>query len=382
MLPKNRLLIQAVSQLKPERCGVSDHAILLARELEAAFGIRTAFVVLNSTAACDSPIPRVHCAPLQLLESCISLSEGQPSAILVHYSGYGYSADGAPFSLAEAIERLRAHGQFRIGVYFHELFATGMPWRSAFWYTHRQQQVVRRLARNCDFIATNSSRHLRWLEREAIQGGMTQLRLLPMLSNVGESPVLPPMSARRPAMVVFGLPGTRRVAYRRLSAFGRLLHSLGIEEIVDAGLEFGSPKTLCGIPVRRMGVLPAADLASVLSKSIFGFAQHESLALAKSGVFAGLCAFGAVPVIPKSFKGEVDGLIDGVQLISPLTAKSALSIGLERCSAAAWNWYSGHRLHRHAAAYARLLVNPSAGSDSGFPVAAETDGAQAGHAPC
>jgi GT2 family glycosyltransferase len=352
----NPLLIQVVSQLKPERCGVSDHAILLARELESAFGIRTAFVVLNSTEPCDLPFPRVDCAPSQLPESCISLSKGQPSAILVHYSGYGYSADGAPHLLAEAVERVRASGQFRIGVYFHELFATGMPWSSAFWHTHRQRRVVRRLAQACDLIATNSSRQLDWLEREAIQSRVTQVRLLPVFSNVGESMENPSMSARRPAMVVFGLPATRRRAYGRLSSLGGLLRSLGIEEIVDAGPEFDSPSKLCGIPVRRMGVMAAADLAGILSQSLFGFVWHNSFGLANSGVFAGLCAFGAIPVIAEPFAGEVDGLRDGVHLISPRTAGAVMAGALQSCSAAAWQWYSGHRLHLHAATYSRLLM--------------------------
>jgi hypothetical protein len=360
MPSRKRLLIQVVSQLKPERCGVSDHALLLARELDSALGIRTAFVVLNSTEPCDTPFARVDCTPPQLLETCISLSQGEPGAILVHYSGYGYSADGAPFALAEAIERVRASGHFRIVVYFHELFATGMPWRSAFWHTHRQRRIVRRLAKECDLIATNSSLHLDWLEREAIQGGSASVRLLPAFSNVGESLEIPPMSGRQPAMVVFGLPATRRKAYRRMSSLARLLHSVGIEEIVDVGPEFESPSGMCGIPVRRVGALAAAETATVLSQSMFGFAQHPPSWLAKSGVFAGLCAHGVVPVAPDSFPGEVDGLRDGVHLISPRTAKAVLAGGLERCSAAAWHWYSGHRLRLHAAAYSRLLLEPPA----------------------
>jgi hypothetical protein len=234
-----------------------------------------------------------------------------------------------------------------------------MPWTSAFWYTHRQREVVRRLAQACDLIATNSSRHLDWLERQAIQGGIPPVRLLPMFSNVGESLEIPPMRDRQPAMVVFGLPATRRRAYDRLSTLGGLLHSLGIEEIMDAGPEFDSPSELHGIPVRRMGALAAADLAGILSRSIFGFVQHKSFALAKSGVFAGICAFGAIPVIPEPFAGEADGLRDGVHLISPRTAKAVLAGGLEQCSAAAWHWYSGHRLHVHAATYSRLLVQPA-----------------------
>jgi hypothetical protein len=361
----NRLLIQVVAQLKPERCGVSDHAILLAQELEAAFQIRTAFVVLNSTKRCDVPFPCVYCTPSQLLEDCISLSKGQLAALLVHCSGYGYSRDGAPFLLAEALERVRESAQFNIAAYFHELYATGMPWKSAFWYTRRQQQVVRRLAAACDLIATNSTRHLQWLEREAIQSGVPAVRLLPMFSNIGESREPPTLRGRRPALVVFGLADTRRKAYRRLSPLGKLLHTLGVEEIVDVGPELDVSPELGGVPVRRMGVLAAPDLAGILSQSMFGFAQHEPASLAKSGVFAGLCALGVVPVVAEPFAGEFDGLKDGVHVVSPRTAAAATAGGLERCSVAAWNWYSEHRLHIHAAEYSEWMSRPvpEAGSD-------------------
>jgi hypothetical protein len=187
MFTTNRMLIQVVAQLKPARCGVSDHAILLAQELEAAFGISTSFIVLNSTEPCDLPFPRIYCPPSQLLEACISLSKGQPEALLLHYSGYGFAPNGAPHFLPRALELVRKSAQFRIGVYFHELFATGMPWKSAFWYSHRQRQVIRGIAKECDLIATNLSRHSGWLEREAMQGSTALLRRLSVFSNVGES---------------------------------------------------------------------------------------------------------------------------------------------------------------------------------------------------
>jgi hypothetical protein len=375
----SRLLIQVVAQLKPERCGVSDHAILLARELEAAFQIRTAFVVLNSTEPCNLPHPRVYCPPSQLLDACITLSEGQFAALLVHCSGYGYSRDGAPFLLADALERVRKNAQFPIAAYFHELYATGMPWKSAFWLTRRQQQVVRRLAMACDLIATNSTRHLQWLEREAIQSGVPAVRLLPMFSNVGENREPPTLRGRRPAMVVFGLADTRQRAYRRLSSLGRLLHTLGVEEIVDVGPEFDVSPKLNGIPIRRMGVLAAPDLAGVLSQSMFGFVKHEPFGLAKSGVFAGLCALGVVPVIAEPFSGEVDGLRDGVQVVSPRTTSVVQNGGLERCSAAAWTWYSGHRLHIHAAAYAVWMDRQAAETGAELRLAPAPAEVQTGH---
>jgi hypothetical protein len=138
-----------------------------------------------------------------------------------------------------------------------------------------------------------------------------------------------------------------------------MLRSLGIEEILDIGSECNAPANLAGIAVRRMRVLPAAELGNLLAQTSYGFVPHPSFCLAKSGIFAGFCAHSTLPILAESFSREVDGLRDGVHLISPRTAKAALSTGLDRCSTAAWNWYSDHRLSAHAATYARLLVQPS-----------------------
>jgi hypothetical protein len=356
MPPSNQLLIQVVAQLKPDRCGVSDHALLLARELESAFGIGSAFVVLNSAERCNSAYQEIYCAPTQLLEACISLSAGREAAILVHCSGYGYSTDGAPSALADALERVHEDGRFHTGVYFHELFATSMPWRSAFWHSGRQRQAILRIAKQCDLIATNLSHHSNWLERQAVGGTQNAIQRLPVFSNVGESLELPSLAARRRTMVVFGLPGTRKRAYRRLLPLGDMLDALGIEEILDIGPAFDVPTAICGIPTRCLGVVPSLEVSRLLSESMFGFVPHPPFCLAKSGIFAGFCALGTIPVLADSFSSEVDGLTDGVQLVSPRTAKAALAGGLERCAAAAWNWYSGHRLHIHALTYARLLL--------------------------
>jgi hypothetical protein len=360
----NRLLIQVVPQLKPAACGVTDHAISLAEELVSGFGIDTVFVVLNSSEPSDCRFPRVDCKPLELVDACISISNGQPGALLVHYSGYGYSADGAPASLAEALQQVRRNEQFRIGVYFHEVSATGMPWTSAFWHTHRQRQVARRVADECDLIATNLSRHADLLEHKSTRSADNPIHRLPVFSNVGESEEIVPLSARRPAMAVFGLPGTRQKSYKRLYGLKEMLNSLGIEEILDIGSECDAPSSLSGIPVRRVGVLSAEELGSLLSQSTYGFVPHSSFVLAKSGIFAGLCAHGTISVLADPFSQEEDGLKDGGHLISPRTAQAALDAGLENCSDAAWNWYLGHRVKVHAATYSRWLVQPAIGVET------------------
>jgi hypothetical protein len=158
-------------------------------------------------------------------------------------------------------------------------------------------------------------------------------------------------------LAIFGLPGTRREAYRQLSSLKSMMSGLGVEEILDIGPEFDAPSVAGGIPVRRMGVMAAAELGDLLSGSMFGFVQHSSFSLAKSGVLAGLCAFGAIPLIATPFAGEFDGLRDGVHVISPGTVEAARKGGLQHCSRAAWLWHAQHNLRAHASSYSNWLMN-------------------------
>jgi hypothetical protein len=355
----NHLLIQVVPRLTPQKCGISDHAIRLAKELKTAFGIDSAFIVLNSDEKCNVPYQVIYSAPAQLRESCASLTEGRPGALLVHLSGYGYSRDGAPAHLAEALANVNATGQFRVAVYFHELFATGMPWKSAFWHSRRQKNAIRKIAEESNLVITNTRHHANWLQHESAVRSGTSVQILPMFSNVGEAQEPVPMALRESALAVFGLPATRRRAYKDLSSLGAALNRLGIKEILDIGPNLEAPSKVSGIPVRRVGPLAAADISSRLSQTMFGFLSYPPAFLAKSGIFASYCAEGTIPLIALPFDGEIDGLKDGVQLFSPRTVDRAIASGLDRCSRAAWQWYSLHRIHAHAATYAHWLNQSS-----------------------
>jgi hypothetical protein len=360
----NHQIIQVVPRLKPTRCGVSDHALALTSELKTRYGIDSAFVVLNSTEQSDVPYSVIHCSPDRLLHACISLSESQPAAILVHLSGYGYSADGAPTLLAEALGCVKADGRFPVAVFFHELFAAGMPWKSAFWYSQRQKRAVRKIAEACDLLVTNTRKYVDWLNRETLRQTASPIQYMPVFSQVGEAQQRVSLADRDPVMAVFGLGRTRQNAYRELSTLGTMFEQLRIQEILDIGPEFEPPCELHGIPVRRMGVLASTEIARQFSRSTFGFLSYPHTRLAKSGVFAGYCAHGVVPVIARHFSGQVDGLEDGVHVLSPRTAKVAQASELESCSIAAWRWYSGHRLHDHADLYARWMDESTDGMET------------------
>lgn len=355
----NQLLIQVVPSLDPGRCGVTDHAIALAGGLRDQFGVGTAFVVLNSNDRCSVPFQVVHCGPSELLPNCIALSKGQSAAILVHLSGYGYSPDGIPALLASALTRVKAGSGFRIAVYFHELFAFGPPWRSAFWHSRSQQREVRTIARLCDLMVTNTRKHADWLEQQFSQSVVPPLKVMPVFSTVGEAQVPEPFAARQPAIAVFGLPASRRKAYRQLTGLAGTLERLGITRILDIGAEFDTPPNVNGIGVSRLGQLATENLAHMLSSCKFGFTAHSPLCLAKSSIFAGYCAQGVIPVLAESFRGEVDGLTDGIHVVSPVTAETARMRGAEKCSRSAWNWYMAHRVSVHAGQYVNWMSQPA-----------------------
>jgi hypothetical protein len=350
-----QLLIQVVPRLIPGRCGVSDQAVLLARELKEAFAIDTAFVILNSNHRNDLPYPVVHCLPSQLLETCLKLTDGRPGAMLVHMSGYGYSADGAPTLLAQSLETVRGSGQFQIAVFFHETFASGPPWKSAFWHSHRQQKALRKIIAQSGLNATSTGYFVEWLGRESRKQGGFPIELMPVFSAAGETDAPLPFKERKPVMLVFGLAGTRRMAYQMLGAAGNLVDTLGIQEILDVGPECDSPSEVNRIPVKRMGLVPAEQLPGIFSHAQFGFVTHPWFCLGKSSVLAGYCAQGTIPVLTGLFPEEADGLREGVHVVSPRTAEAARGSGWETCSRAAWTWYNGHRLHAHAELYAKWM---------------------------
>lgn len=351
----SRHLIQVVPRMTPVRCGVSDGALLLAGELEAAFGIKTAIAVVNSTETCDLQLPIEYCPTARLLEACLSLSRGRPGNLLVHLSGYGYAADGAPALLAEALERVKDDGRFGIAVFFHELYASGMPWTSAFWFSRRQKRAYRRILEVCDLPITNAHVFADWLIRQGARRSAPTIRCLPVFSQVGEMQQHVPFADRNRVMAVFGLSGTRQRVYRELHKLGDTLRQLGVEKILDIGPECGAPDGVHGMAVKRMGVLAAAEIDHELKRTAFGYLAYPPNCLAKSGVFAAYSAHGVIPVIAQHFRAEMDGLRDGVHVLSPQTAKNISARGLEELSIAAWRWYAGHTLRDHAAIYDQWL---------------------------
>ncbi|WP_420238872.1 hypothetical protein ACOBR2_04550 [Telmatobacter bradus] len=348
---KNQTLLQIVPRILPGQCGVSDHALTLADELQRSFQIETVFIALNQ----QNPLGgAISCKASQLEELCNIYRERGAVSILVHLSGYGYAASGIPAELAKAFASIQSSRRFRSAVYFHELFARGWPWQKAFWYSRGQRLAVRQIAESCDLALTNIELNARWLHSEP-KLRCEGVSIHPVFSTIGETATPLPFAQRSQSLIVFGLSGSRQKAYRHLLQMEQTLHHLQIKKILDIGPGFVPPENLHGIPVHRLGQIPSQQVAEHIAHARFGFVPHEPRCIAKSSIFAAYCAYGTIPLLMEPFSTRIDQLQDGLNVISMKSASLMDTAAVIRCGQKAFEWYSGHNLYSQAAFYAQWM---------------------------
>lgn len=283
-------------------------------------------------------IPEPH---LQLPASCRTL--------VLHFSGYGFAANGAPAALVRQCATWRAADpQRRLLVVFHELFARQPPWRKGFWWAPLQRRLLRRLIACCDGGLSTLDLHTTWLRRQ----GLEPFATLPVPSNVGESSTSLPLPQRKGQLVVFGGRSQRLAAYRALALEPHLLERLAITAIHDVGPTLEQVPCHPLLPIHCHGLLQEAEVGSLLSQSLLAAVSYPLPFLAKSGIFAALCAHGTLPLVlnaGRSGAAQADGLRPSHTFITPtwlraqLCPAAALAVATP-IAAAAWRWYQPHRL--------------------------------------
>jgi hypothetical protein len=186
----------------------------------------------------------------------------------------------------------------RVVTFFHELYATGWPWRRAFWQSARQRRVAERIARASDALMTNREQSARWLE--SVTGRPAgSVPHLPVPSNVGEPESVPAYEDRPPHAVVFGGVGHKR---KFLTGHGarrtaQACRALGITRITDIGAPTPidhRPFKEAGVEVVQTGYLPKEEVSALLLDARVGFADYNPDYLEKSGVLAAYSAHGVV----------------------------------------------------------------------------------------
>ncbi len=349
-------LIQLVPTLPPAVSGVGDYATLLARELLARHGVGTRFIVGGdpgwNSPAVVAPFPAAAVSA-RSTDALRPLLDGAET-VLLHYVPYGYANRGCPFWLVDAVEHWkRAAGPSgRLLLFFHEVYANGPPWSSAFWAHPFQRWLAARLARAADARRITTSVSRRELLSTLGRRENLPATVAPVFSNMGEPADPPPSAARERQLVVFGSRHVREAVYAHADALGAFCARHGIGRVVDVGAPIpGGVRFGSGLEVRETGVLPAAEASALFSQSLAGYFSYPAPYLGKSGTFAAYCAHRMVPVTFAGNVGAEDGLRAGEHYLDGLGDAAAF----DAVADAAHAWYRAHRLQVHADDTYRLI---------------------------
>jgi hypothetical protein len=351
-------LIQVVARRAAEPDGVADYALALACALRAYSGINTVFFSATPS-VCAMPVEddwKTVCVPkrkAQALADTVRLlsAETNARAVVLHFSGYGYEERGVPVWLVQGL-RIWSRRASRVPLVsiFHELYATGRPWQSAFWLCPLQKRIARNILNLSSAAITPTDLYRKRLSQWR-DGSAIKITAMPVFSNVGEPGCGPPPFARTATAVVFGLAGIEDRLFGIYRAkMERIISALGIEKIFDVGPRlFSIPHTLAGVPLISKGVLPQHAVSELLHYARFGFLAYPLDFVGKSGVFAAYAAHGVVPIVLSDKEGAFDGLqpsrhfLDGLRLGAASCAEDLVSIQREL-----FIWYRSHSVRVQA----------------------------------
>ena len=342
--------------------GVGRYAWHLAETLERNHGAHSRFLICAARGSLPQPadarsiyLPQRGNATLvegmRLAEQSLSGNVPHRTQLLLHYSGYGYSVDGAPLWMVEALRGLQAaRPDIALAVFFHELYASSLPWRRAFWHSRRQRAAAAALLEISDwaFCTTrlNARRLCAWHPK-------TPLTTVAIPSTIGEPAAPPSFAARESKMVIFGGEANRVRSYRHgKRAIQLAARALDIDTVLDIGPGRPEFPTIENVEFRRLGLLDERAISEQLLLARAGFLSYFPGHLAKSTIFAAYCCHGVVPIMPACAHSDDDGIVNGKHYIVPSNNPHISLRTAEDASVRAREWYLGHTLEVHAQALA------------------------------
>jgi hypothetical protein len=324
--------------------GVGDYAHALARGLRDRHNINSVFVARETQSKDEIGSFRIF--PLQEVPRARVANE-TCDGIILHYVNYGFQKRGVPVTLVSFLKSLRREYGGALLVIFHELFASGPPWRSEFWLQPLQKKIARDLARLADTRVVSCESMRDQLEKLSPDSDAI---VQPVTSTWGE-PALddPQLRERDPHCWV--ICGGTALVERSLCSF--LKASISNEFapgklFVIGGAPNSHVRALLNAAKFNSEYFPAISVdeaAPMFRAAAFGWLDYfdsDNVAadvLLKSSTFNALCAHGVITVMP-FVTGEIS--IDGDALPVPFAASN---IPAERAAAAVatYEWY-----HRHA----------------------------------
>ena len=295
-------ILQIVPRVPGGLDGVGDYALTLATKLRDEFGFSTVFATPDASS--PTTVGEFEVLPLDRVQ-------GQPvrsDHVLLQYVNYGYQKRGVPFRLLKILRQLQSQHRGKLLTVFHELYASGPPWRSEFWLQPLQIHIARSLARLSDECIISSESFLRELQRLVPDA---RIHLHPTPSGLGEPLLSQDLIASRDPHR-WAIVGGTLLAERSLRSFADAMRSIP-ESITPRNLFVlgGSENSIIRSLLARIGIqtdyrpqVAAADASEILTTCSFAWIDYfhrqdvETSVILKSSAFATECAHAVIPVFP------------------------------------------------------------------------------------
>jgi hypothetical protein len=351
-------ILQIAPRVPPSVCGVGDYAWLLAQALRDGHGIHSSFLSAGTTwtkpeGGTEFPVFRLSELTANALVDFIASRTGEFDAIVLHMSPYGYQKRGMPFWLAAAWRRLsRMKAGPRLVTMFHELYASGPVYSSAFWLQPLQKSVLLEVARASDRLRTNREAYADWL-RLAVKDANREVPALPVFSNMGESVLGSDASERWNGMTVF----SSTIQPRHWSLLSEVCRSIGIKRLGWIGTQEPPPMGPT-LHIRHLCHLPTQQASSWFEEYGFAFTAYNTEFLAKSGIFAAYAANRTAVVLPCAPASLPDRLGRDRHFVdwSSLPPDGGSLESMVQIASELHRWYLPHNLANTAASYAAQVA--------------------------
>ena len=298
-------LLQIVPRAPCDCGGVGGYSEQLARSLQELHGITSTFVSAGPVTSSRTADGFEVLSPLRTLSDVLD----SPTALLLHYVNYGYSPRGVPVWLPSMLRRSQNVCDGRLVTVFHELYAVGSWWQSAFWLRPVQMHITQTVAGLSAVSIVSNDPQQAQLRKLAPRANVV---LQPVASNFGEPALsFARLVERDPHRWI--ICGGTELVERSLTSFLQNARFIGApfsprELFVVGGVEREEIRTRLGeqqdIRTHYHPNVDAKAAAEILSTCAFAWIDyfHQSdvpmATILKSTAFAAFCSHGVITVFP------------------------------------------------------------------------------------
>lgn len=312
------MIVHIVPTLPPDLDGLADYACKLSQnwpDKTTSWGCLTLQIPTGAAQAWPSAVFATFEPSQTGLETAL---EGLHfDTLILHYVNYAYHLKGAPTWLPVALAHWKqAHPRQKLVVMFHELWATGAPWRSCFWVLPTAKSIVASLSQTSDHWVTSCGNYFDKIV--AVGGAAAKGAVIPVATGIEPSIPIdfgrswPLENGQKLKIAVFGLAPTRNTALAAHADWLAELCTQGlVERISVLGQKPRSEKDSerleslivtighADLWQRAYDLSPLA-VSELLREHDLGIVKETAPLLTKSSVFAALCSHGILPVCAAS----------------------------------------------------------------------------------